>query len=157
MGRVKDMLIGMVNKAPDYLEKESAEELNQLESSKTTKHLDNWKMPQGIAPTEEEVIEEYKNMVESLDPKLTFALEMVDEFAETEGFIDLFVRDPLLMKAWFGHISYKSSIENFNNLISDKDQSSFAPPVTKNGLPPISKRKKIKCITDLPLQSKLLN
>jgi len=157
MGRMKDIFVGMINKASGYLDKDSLEESPQLEDEPELSKTTHWEMPYGTPSTEEEIIEENKSMVESLDPKLTFALEMVDEFAETEGFIDFFIRDPLLMKAWFAHISYKNSIETFNNLISDKDQSSFAPPVNKNGLPPISKIKKIKCITDLPLQSKLLN
>lgn len=153
---MKDIFVEMMNKASGYLDKDSPEESTQLEDISEVNNT-KWEMPYGTPSTEAEIIDENKNMVESLDPKLTFALEMVDEFAETEGFIDFFVRDPMLMKAWFAHISYKNSIENFNNLISDKDKSSFAPPVNKNGLPPISKAKKIKCITDLPLQSKLLN
>jgi hypothetical protein len=149
MGRIKDILIKLANKArfsPDVASDLSSD--NLIEDDLSSSGVSDWEMPYGTPKTEEETIDEYADLITKIDPKLEFIFDFINEYKEDDtGIKSIFIREPYLMKMWFAHISYRQQTDNFYTLISK----------SPTGLPASSNVKKIKCITDLPLQKKILN
>jgi len=139
MGRVKNLLTKIINKTKTTIE---IADVNPLPANEIIKKKeDTWTLLPGVPLTPEEVLEQNKLLIKSIDYGVDFILEFIDELNNSNvSFRDIFVSDRQIMKLWLAHIAYKNKITSFSNLIRNT-----------------TTKKKIKCITDLPLQKKLLN
>lgn len=116
-----------------------------------------FEMALGKKLTLEEIIEENKIIISTLDPKLMFLVHLISEVKQ-EDMLQIIAENSLNMDDWLAHITYKTKMENFNNLLNGRNLKSLDP----NALVPKKHRKEfsgktIKCLTDLPLQKSLLN
>lgn len=116
-----------------------------------------FEMTPGLKLTPEEKIEENKYLIEKLDYKVSLILKMIDDFNPEEDSLSVVAQDPGLMRLWLAHTSYKTRINDFLTLIIGKNINALSPDVLAPKVNKISKPKKVKCLTDLPLQKKLLN
>jgi len=121
------------------------------------KNNSKFEMIPGKKLTLEEVIQENKIIISTLDPKLMFLIHLVSEVKQ-EDMLQTIAENSLNMDDWLAHITYKTKMENFNNLLNGRNLKSLDP----NALVPKKHRKEfsgktIKCLTDLPLQKSLLN
>ena len=150
MGRLRNFLEKLIDKKDrNVFFKEDFSLGEDIKLSEPIKEeVEAWVMPSNPRPSKEEFHERNKLMIKSLDQKFLFVLEITDEILDTADSLDLFINDSSLMKLWFAHTAYKNNIDIFNRLIRYPTQSA-----TYN----LTKKRSIKCITDLPLQSKLLN
>ena len=163
MGKVKDYLFDILARAEDLLQKqEKASAIDQPVSLELTKQVESesnvFQMQEGPRLTPEEKIKENEYLISTLDSRLMFILKMINELHDEQDAINVLASDPLMMRAWLAHISYKTKIENFSVLITGQNKNLLDPTVLagkKNR--PAPKPKKIKCLQDLPLQKSLLN
>jgi hypothetical protein len=109
-----------------------------------------WEMPKNPSRTQEQLIEDSKLLIKLLDSRIDFVLHLIDDLNQPEiPSHEIFANELYFMKLWYAHVAYKTKIEDFLELI--KDPTILSPSIkTKTN-------KKIKCITDLPLQKKILN
>jgi hypothetical protein len=158
MGRIRDILLGIKNKASNYLDNDSentyTKEVSTIQDSSSPSDPPPYTMPQGYKLNPEELIEENKTIIQKVDPKIDSIINMLDELdtASDEDLLDLFAREPFMMKTWLAHTAYKNRIDSFHNLICPKTSKYPTKDFKTKSID-----KKIKCITDLPLQKKLLN
>lgn len=156
MGRVKDILVGLVNKASDYLDKPSLDSYNS--SLVLEEKSDQYVMLSGTPLSQEESIEQNKMLIRTLDYKFSRILEMIDELNPDLDVFHEMATQPTLMKTWLAHISYSKRIHSFNTYIKGYDKNLLDPKVlASKELSSVKGTSNIKCITDLPLQKKLLS
>jgi porphobilinogen deaminase len=152
MGKVRKLFNNLINTVSTYIDKETANsDLSLLENVTSSNASDFiYEMPRGRPRTEDELIEDNKKIISDLDSKTLFVLSLVDEMYDDEvDSLDHFAKDSMAMKLWFAHYFYKTRIDEFYNLIKENTNNRYDLPANP--------KKKIKCITDLPLQKKLLN
>lgn len=149
MGRLRNFLGKFSKKADPKSTSDESPEIPQLETD-INLSLKPWEMPKNSPKTQEEVIEDNKLLIKLLDSRIDFVLHLLNELNQPEvPSHEIFANEPYFMKLWYAHVAYKTKIEDFLELI--KDPTILSPSInTKTN-------KKIKCITDLPLQKKILN
>ena len=145
MGRIRRAFHKIFNRIEESIEPEPQKDNSKFE------------MIPGKKLTLEEVIQENKIIISTLDPKLMFLIHLVSEVKQ-EDMLQTIAENSLNMDDWLTHITYKTKMENFNNLLNGRNLKSLDP----NALVPKKHRKEfsgktIKCLTDLPLQKSLLN
>ena len=143
MSKVKELLSKIITKATGYLDKPSQVENGALFEAFNEVFL--YEMPFGTKFTQEEIIKNNIRIISNLDAKFYFILKILDELngLENNTSLDTFVKEPYMMKMWLAHNAHTNSIESFHSILR---QSKHKP-----------NPKMPKCITDLPLQEKLLN
>jgi hypothetical protein len=155
MGRIKKIILNLLDKTEDFFANKYKESLS-LEPE-VVKDNSKFEMVPGKKLSLQELIEENKLIISTLDPKMNFLIELIREI-KGEDILPAIAQDPLHMQQWLAHIAYRKKIDDFNFLISGKNRNTLDP-----GLLVKSKhrtqliRKNIKCLTDLPLQKSLLN
>lgn len=163
MGRIRDLIAKIANKAIENssLDTLASKEIfsDPLSASEVVSPILFWEMPHGIPRTEQEILEENKMLLSTLDPKIDFLLELIAELNEPEVLPhDIFASERSVMKLWTAHIAFKDRIDTFYNFITNKTNNLLDPSVLgKKETKKTSNIKRIKCITDLPLQKKILN
>lgn len=142
MGKIREYIFKIFDKAEDILSRDK-KSTTLVDNTPTEKPKNTeYTMPYGLKRTKEELIEEDKLIITKLDNKLNLLVTMIQDLHPDQNVQDLIIGEPFLLKVWLAHIAYKTKISDFNNLLTGKIQL---------------KSKKIKCLTDLPLQKTLLN
>ena len=151
MGRLKNLITKITNHVIDKTVH------NNLDFQPTNPI--HWELPKGQPKTEAELLEDNKLLVQTVDPKINFILNLIDNLEIlSDPALDYFVKESYLMKLWLAHVAYKDRIDSFYNLINNKTNNLLDPSVlVKKSFKISPKQKTIKCITDLPLQKKILN
>jgi hypothetical protein len=145
MGRIRRAFHKIFNRTEELIEPEPQKDNSKFE------------MTSGKRLTFQEIIEENKIIISTLDPKMNFLLELIKEI-KGEDLLPEIAKDPVQMQQWLAHIAYRKRIDDFNFLISGKSRNTLDPSVlVKAKHRKQSIRKRIKCLTDLPLQKSLLN
>ena len=139
MGKLRRYLFSIWERAEDILTKDKPAVISTV--STPTKEKE-YVMPYGVKLSKEELIEEDKFIISKLDNKLNLLITMIQDIHPEEDMQDLIVTEPFLMKVWLAHIAYKTKISDFNSVLTGQKTL---------------KSKRIKCLTDLPLQKTLLN
>jgi hypothetical protein len=139
MGKLRKYLFSIWERAEDILAKDKPAAIPSVTIPIKEKE---YVMPHGVKLSKEELIEEDKFIISKLDNKLNLLITMIQDIHPDEDMQDAIVTEPFLMKVWLAHIAYKTKISDFNSLLTGQKTL---------------KSKRIKCLTDLPLQKTLLN
>ena len=105
-----------------------------------------------------------KEIISKLDYKSSLLLNLIGDVTYEDTnigpAIDIFAKEPLAMEAWLNHVTYKTNIKNFNDLLRGYDSTLISGDFLLSADISRSRRLskgKIKCLKDLPLQKKILN
>jgi hypothetical protein len=156
MERVKGIISSLINKATSYIDqkdKSSAVLPDESDSSQP----ESYTMTPGQKLSEEEVFEQNKKIIQTVDPKIYNILLMVNEFNPEMDVIDDMARDSFFMKVWLAHVAYLDKINSFSKLIQGSDGILGYSMLSTKQKKLQKGNSNIKCLTDLPLQKKLLN
>lgn len=156
MGRVKGIINSLINKATSYMDR-SGETNDVLSEKSDTTQQEEYVMPFGKKLSDEEIFEENKKLLEIVDPKIYRVLLMINELNPDMDAINDMAKDSLFMKVWLAHVSYLDKINSFNKLIQGLAGSSGYSMLSTKQQKLRQGNSNIKCLTDLPLQKKLLN
>lgn len=156
MGRVKGIISSLIDKATNYIDqkdKSSVALLDEVDSQQ----CDDYVMPTGKKLSEEEVFEQNKKIIQIVDPKIYKILLMINEVHPDMDAVDDMARDSFFMKVWLAHVSYLDKINSFSKLIQGSAGALGYSMLSTKQQKLQQGNSNIKCLTDLPLQKKLLN
>ena len=156
MGRVKGIISSLIDKATSYIdqkEKTSIALPDELDPHQSEDYI----MPVGQKLSEEEIFEQNKKIIEMVDPKIYRILLMINELNPDINAIDDMARDSFFMKVWLAHVSYLDKINSFSKLIQGSAGTLGYSMLSTKQQKLRQGNFNIKCLTDLPLQKKLLN